>query len=141
QIATGVAPGYLRTLAFSPDGRRLAAGDDNGAQIWDRARKAALSRVESSRPEPLTAMAFVGDRLLATDASGAIEFLAPRGEARGPFVRSLSPGLVLARDGRRMAVVQRGSVSIWDPSVPERLLDVPTTSSPTGAALSQDGRR
>jgi WD40 repeat protein len=57
--------GRIRTVAFSPDGRRLAVGDGGGARVWDVEQRTFITP-RLSHPAAVVAMSFNGrgDRLV-----------------------------------------------------------------------------
>jgi tetratricopeptide (TPR) repeat protein/WD40 repeat protein len=67
-----IDPASLQAMALSPDGKVLALGSEGGhIHLWDGALERQLSRWSTS--EPVRALAFVGDGLLASGGT-AVQF-------------------------------------------------------------------
>jgi WD40 repeat protein len=114
--------GVVRSIAFSPDGRSIATGSNNGtARIWDRAtgEPAANEMAPTGRPIELFYSAD-GERLLALEAdqepipaslwdSETGRRIASLPETGAVYVASFSP------DGKHVQTVTRpaGRVQVW----------------------------
>jgi WD40 repeat protein len=109
----------VQSLAFSPDGRWLAAGGKTGnskgsIRVWDAATAAPGWRYEWPGQGWINGLAYSADgRRLFAGALGqeALEVLdAARGRTEGPLGRLtkgvVRPGLTVSADGRRVAVPQ-----------------------------------
>ena len=125
--------GPVTCLAFSPDGRRLVSGAEDGAVlVWDAESGEVVARMawpDGWRPKPVYACAFLsGDRVVAGgkdilvwDAmtGRAIEefrFFGKRGDARA---------LAVSPDGRRLlAGTDASALSEWDVETGEKSFHV-----------------
>jgi RNA polymerase sigma factor (sigma-70 family) len=145
-------------LAFSPDGRRLAATtsltqegkEDPRVRVWDVASGKALWQVPSGHPTYRQAVAFSPDgRLLATAGRDGVIRL--RDAATGAEVRALSnqPGVpqagpamdfAFSPDGRTVAAVRERGLSLWEVASGGRRLIRDKLDAVWGVAWSPDGR-
>jgi WD40 repeat protein len=146
---------HVITVAFSPDGRRLAtASHDRTAKVWD----AATGREVWSLPaqaDRLNAVAFSPDgaSLVTAGRDGTVSLwdaatgrpLSRLGTHRGSVV-----ALTFSPDGRRLATAggrrsdqtegPPGEVKVWDVAAGRELLDLPgLTHFVYGLAFSPDG--
>jgi WD40 repeat protein len=144
-------------VAYSPDGRFLAAACAEGIRVWDAATYRELrtiSGIPTHEGLPrILALAFAPEGRLAAvikareeavlvwDAANGRELPSPKGHAK--FVR----GLAFSPDGRRLAVIsgERGEaesqLNVWDAATGRELLAVKTqTRQAAGLAYSPDGR-
>ncbi|MFO0845441.1 MAG: protein kinase [Gemmataceae bacterium] len=136
----------LRCLAYSPDGKSLAAGGAwVNVHVWDTATGAERCRVGVGIYEVALGFAPDGRTLAVADSRNRIqlydpatgkELPRPRGLLGGPY------GMALTPDGR--ALVTPGgdaSLVLWDPSTGQerRRLRGPEQSGVAGLLLSADG--
>src|SRR5262249_10688714 len=111
----------VTSLAFSPDGKLLASGTDNGAvQLWDVAGKTSLEPPLTGHTDFVNSVAFSADGKLLASASAdktvRLWDVATR--------RSLEPPLETSRVSMRSVAFSRegllatgsndGSVRLWD---------------------------
>jgi WD40 repeat protein/serine/threonine protein kinase len=140
-------PSVVFAVAFSPDGRRLAAaGRDGGVHLIELATR--RGRVVLRHEQQILSVAFSADgRWLASgDARGGVRLL----DLRTGRVRRLSGAsaavwsLAFAPDGALWSVGGAGgSLLVWRPGGGDRLRPWPPGGSRAirGLALSPDGRR
>src|SRR5262249_42146029 len=131
--------GLVQALAFSPDGRSLAAADGSRVQLWN---------VATNRPRgpPLpgraVGVAFSPDgRMLAVDAgAGRVRLWDPATRASLGTLPGggddEAPDLSFSPDGRELAVGAGIRTTVWDVRRRSRVGDLPGG----GAAFSGDGR-
>jgi WD40 repeat protein len=124
--------GYANTVAFSPDGNLVAAGDQYGnAMVWDRTAMYGKSLYFTSvqARSPISEVSFGPDAetLLTTDTSGTAKLwsVAPHGAPEslhtftGPGGDNLAT--VFSRDGRSLiAAGQDGTARRWNITNPRR---------------------
>jgi len=83
------AEGYISSVAFSPDGRLVAAGDSEGlVYLWESATGKPVRRLDASDRGSVVLFSPTGDRLLARTANGNIRlWKIETGESIGSFRR------------------------------------------------------
>ncbi|MEZ5843285.1 MAG: hypothetical protein R3D27_06065 [Hyphomicrobiaceae bacterium] len=144
---SGVAPGFLSTLAFSPDGRTLVAGgSDQRVQVWDVAAGRILKQLEG-HTWAVRSSAFLPDGRLVTGGGDRMMILwdvstgtsLRKVEAHDGIVRTLA----VSHDGTR--IVSGGSegvVKLWDTASGAELDSFAGhTGEVLTVAISRDGKR
>ncbi|MBU6301265.1 MAG: hypothetical protein KGS60_06920 [Verrucomicrobia bacterium] len=117
-ISSSAHRALVQSLAFSPDGNRLASGSFREVKIWKRQTPAPAAR-PASTALVLTSLAADGTALAGLDATGTLFRLDPVTGA----VRQKIPGVAttkaqhfaLSPDGTKAAVIVDGaSLAVWD---------------------------
>jgi WD40 repeat protein/serine/threonine protein kinase len=155
-----VASRYVKCLAFSPDGRRLATGegdlvygDPGRVRLWDLATLKPLGMFEG-HTEPVFGLAFSpnGSRLFSASQDKTVKIWDLTTGQEALTLRAHTDtvrGLAISPNGYRLATAGAdGTVRIWDAAPGEaqrpqhELLNlVGHTEAVFGVAFSPDGRR
>ena len=144
--------GTAYCVAFSPDGRQLAAGSDGAVQVWDWRNRQLLHPLAGKGKEKgriNVAFSRNGRRLASGSSWGSLNLWDPEagGEPLCTFPESgEAPNQISALsfnpDGGRLATASFGrSVDVWDTTTGKRLYLLRHGGIVLGVAYSPDGRR
>ncbi|QEH34645.1 WD domain, G-beta repeat [Aquisphaera giovannonii] len=139
--------GSIHTLAFHPDGRRLASGDESGElRFWDLDGGRAPRLLESRGIwGAVVDLRFTRDgRLVAADARPAVTVRDPDSSAEPLVLRGVAPGVsCLAIDPSETRVATGGldgRIQIWDLGTGQELVSLRAHRGPiTCLAFLPDG--
>src|SRR5215472_3020233 len=149
-IAVFTATGSVYSVAFSPDGKALAAGSDDGSvRLWDLATRQPGRPVTTSG-SPVYSVAFSrdGKTLAAGSNDGSIRLwdLATRQPIGGPLSNGHTSinSVAFSRDGKTLAAGgDDGGVRLWDLAT-RRPIATPVINGPGGpvttVVFSRDGK-
>ncbi|MCI0535546.1 MAG: serine/threonine-protein kinase [Verrucomicrobiales bacterium] len=149
--------GKVYSLAFSPDGSLLAAGDDDGRiTIWSVLSRSLVTVLHDDRLS-IRSLAFARDRssspgaphqgtnwvLAAGDEGGTIALWdvaarSVRAHLRGSSFHVYALGF--SGDGTLLASAGRGEARLWDVAAEKLVLRIPGSDAHTGIAFSTDGK-
>lgn len=132
------------SVAYSPDGKRLATGDNEGRLcIWNMEAGKLIREILGTREASQRRLLFTRDgRYLLAAADGVHVYDADNGQIIcEPFQsKSEIESLALSGDGRLLATADGGSVRLWELATRREIpLTVPDGKS-SGVDLTADGR-
>jgi WD40 repeat protein len=145
----GLPGAWMPTLTFSPDGRWLAASDENSAvKIYDTEQGAWLPLGEHQGVVSALAFSPDGGRLaVASDEGIKLWDVAERKVIRTLSGQDGATSLAFSADGQRLAsagfdpVTLGSQVKVWDPATGQDLLTLTAPSLVAAVAFSRDGAR
>ncbi|MGL4552082.1 MAG: WD40 repeat domain-containing protein, partial [Gemmataceae bacterium] len=149
-----VHKGHLRTVAFSPDGKRLVtAGADNRVVVWDIETREPVKELEGYKVTPMSACFSPDGRRLAVGCgdpaykvkTGSVHvYDAETWEERkgADWAEHQANGVAFSPDGKTLAVGGSGgnSLALYDPDTGKRVRPVPGAHSVRCVAWSADGK-
>ncbi|MGI8604625.1 MAG: hypothetical protein ACR2OZ_16765, partial [Verrucomicrobiales bacterium] len=134
------------SVAWSRDGRWLAAASAAGVRVWD----ASSHRLLASERTVTETVAFDPHRrvLAVGTLAGVRRYTLPDDPAKPLrlvdhlFERDACPGLCFSQDGTRLAVARdvRNTIDIFPPEDLSQIVSVPSRMRSSAVALSPDGR-
>jgi eukaryotic-like serine/threonine-protein kinase len=141
--------GVAYTVAFSPDGRQLAAGSDGRVKVWDWKNRPEVPELTFPGHNKFAiSVAFSRDgKRLASASSGEGVYLCDA-QAEGPPLRTFPAhhhpvsALAFSPDGGWLAEANYdGSVKLWNAATGELGRSLPHTGNVECVAFSPDGQR
>ena len=143
---TAAHPAGFASLAFSADGKRLAAGcHDQTVRLWDLATGNELrrfrfpertpSRVFFSADEQTLTAAGAGQIISTWTVASGIERLSVRSKAGNGF------GVAVSADGRNLAGHDTDHVFVWEMATGKERARIPHKEWTWALAFSPDGKR
>jgi WD40 repeat protein len=142
--------GAAYTVAFSPDGRRLAAGSDGAVKVWDWRNDLLLHTLPGHEKRQISvAFSRDGRRLASGGWGGSIQLwdVEAEGEPLRSFTesrktREVVSALAFSPDGRWLATARYGRrVDVWDTTTGGLLHKLPHSGLVLCVAFSPDGLR
>jgi hypothetical protein len=138
--------GEIHSVAFSPDGKRLASGDDAGTlKVWDAASGQELLSSQGHKGQVLSVAFSPDGKRLASAGGGALRLW---DAASGQEVLTLEGlhfpvySVAFSPDGKRLASLASGTVKMWNAASGQELLTLTgETDLVYSVAFSPDGRR
>jgi WD40 repeat protein len=152
QLGTALKPhaGSVYSVAFSPDGRTLAAGSANGTVLWWDVRTHAELATRSDHAIGTVAFSPNGDILASGDIDGTVVLWDARNQhPHGTPLKShigLVNSVAFSPDGRTLAIGSgdHGTVALWNVQSQSRIGTLLTGNGNAvpvfSVAFSPDGR-
>jgi WD40 repeat protein len=128
KMTIGSHDGLVSSIAFSPDGRRIASGShDNTIRVWDAAIGEAVAGPFIGHTGPVNSVAFLpdGQRIASASQDGTIRvWNVATGEiVVGPFTIGYTSHVAFSPDGQHVASLFGWMIRVWDAATGELVTD------------------
>jgi WD40 repeat protein len=137
---------FVFAIAFSPDGKTLAAAGHEGIRLWDAVSGKLLAHFTLPNSLGFNQVAFLprSKYLVSQTQDGRITFweLSPSQKRpfRGPQADVVSH-LALAGNGKRLAFSKDGAIRLWEVATGKEVARLEQSDKPSRLAISADGKR
>jgi WD40 repeat protein len=146
RLPAPVSPTYAKSLALTPDGKKLAAHDGKRIQVWDTTTGRLLSRVqteESEQSSPL-ALAFTpdGKALISAGRRGVLRrWNVSTGKEIGPLHEpsEVFYQLAFSPDSKLVASGGEGAIFLWQARSGREVRRLPGGISRPSLTFTRDG--
>ncbi len=140
---TSEAP--VQTTAFSPDGKFLATGEEEGiVQIWDVQTGQEIESFDATSLINGIEYTQDGKQIITEDYSGYIKIWDSSTGKLNSWFRAHPEGygqMTLSTDGLRMATTSSSAIKIWDVKTSKELFTLSGTGNISSVTFSKDGIR
>ena len=138
--------GQLNSIAFSPDGQRLATGSGRGAKIWDTTSGAEVVRLREGQWVASVAFSPDGKRLATAGADptvGVYEAISGKELVKLAGHSGALAAVTFSSDGKCLATASHdGTLKLWDANPAPNPRNFPQQTGEVRAlAVSPDGTR
>jgi len=135
----------VQTTAFSPDGKYLAAGEEEGiVQIWDVQTGQEVERFEATNLINGIEYTQDGKQIITEDYSGYVKIWDSSTGKLNSWFRAHPEGygqMTLSADGKRMVTTSSSAIKIWDIKTSKLLSTLSGTGNISSITFSKDGTR
>lgn len=115
--------GPVRSVAFSPDGKTLASGSDDGTKVWDTKTGKDQMTLRSSRTYSV-AFSPCGQTVVSGSSDGTKLWDARTGQEQITLRSSKTFSVAFSPDGQTVASISSDGLNLWDATIGKEQLAV-----------------